>query len=164
MCTRNVLPGYVAIALTITACQAPVQEVRRLSEEDVAAIQTVFAVHIQNSLGSDWAADAALYSEEAVELPPNGAPIRGLAAITAGRAQVGRVLDFTLNIVEIDGSGDLAYAWNSYSLTSVLSGAAEAITVTGRALVILRKQPDGSWVMHRVIWNSDQPPPDEGGD
>ncbi len=93
-----------------------------------------------------------------------GPPIRGLAAISAARAQLDRVLDFTLNIVEIDGSGDFAYAWNSYSLTSVLSGAAEAITATGRALVILRKQPDGSWVMHRVIWNSDQPPPDEGGD
>ncbi len=73
MCTHNALPGYMAIALTITACQAPVQEVRRLSEEDVAAIRTVFVVHIQNSLRSDWAADAALYAEDAVELPPNGA-------------------------------------------------------------------------------------------
>ena len=57
-------------------------------------------------------------------------------------------------------SGDLAYAWNSYSLTSVLSGAVEAITATGRALVILRKQPDGSWLFHRVIWNSDLPLPE----
>lgn len=164
MYARNALPGYVVIALAITACQPPVQEVGRLSEEDVAAIRTVFAVHRQNALGSDWAADAALYAEDAVELPPNGAPIRGRVAIQAARAQLDRVSDFTMNIAEIDGSGDFAYAWNSYSLTTVLAGAADAITDTGKALVILRKQPDGSWLMHRVIWNADPPPPDEGGD
>jgi len=164
MRARNGMPGYVMIALTITACQPAIQEVRRLSEEDVAAIRTVFTVHRQNALASDWAADAVLYAEDAVELPPNGVPIQGRAAIQAARAQLDRVPDFTLNIVEIDGSGDLAYAWNSYSLTSVPAGATEAITVTGRALVILRKQPDASWLMHRVIWNSDQPPPDESGD
>ena len=164
MFARNAVLGWVAIALTSTACQPPVQEVSRLSEEDVAAIRTFFEVHRQNALASDWAADAALYAEDAVRLPPNGAPIRGRTAIQAALAQVHTVLDFTVNTVEIDGRGDLAYAWNSYSVTSVLEGAAEATTATGKALVILRKQPDGSWLFHRVIWNSDEPPPDERGD
>jgi uncharacterized protein (TIGR02246 family) len=164
MVARNALLGWVAITLTSTACQPPVQEVSRLSEDDVAAIRTFFEVHRQNALASDWAADAALYAEDAVRLPPNGGPIRGRAAIQAALAQVDTVLDFTVNTVEIDGRRDLAYAWNSYSVTSVLGGTAEPITATGKALVILRKQPDGSWLFHRVIWNSDEPPPAERGD
>lgn len=70
--THNALPIHLAIALTIVACQPSVQGVTRLSEEDMAAIRTVFAVHRQNAPRSDWAADAALYTEDAVELPPNG--------------------------------------------------------------------------------------------
>jgi len=160
MNVRNRSLVLLALALASTACQPPVQEVSRLSEDDVAAIRTVFEVHRQNALASDWAADAALHAEDAVRLPPNGAPIRGRAAIQAALAQVDTVLDFTVNTVEIDGRGDLAYAWTSYSMSSVLEGAAEAITATGRALVILRKQPDGSWLFHRVIWNSDLPLPE----
>lgn len=75
---------------------------------------------------------------------------------------MGRVLAFALNIVEINGSGDLAHVWNNYSLTTVPAGTTEALTTTGKALVMLRKQPAGEWVMHRVIWNPDEPSPDEG--
>ncbi len=161
MFTRNVLLAWVAIALTITACQPPAQEVSRLSQEDVAAIQSLFEIHRQNALASDWAADAALYTEDAVRLPPSGTAIRGRAAIQAASAQVDTVLEFTHNAVEIQGRGDLAYAWNSYSMSFVLRGSAEPSTATGKALVILRKQPDGSWLFHRVIWNSDQSPAEE---
>jgi ketosteroid isomerase-like protein len=161
MITRNALVAWVAIALTSTACQPPAQEVRPLSEEDVAAIHNFFEVHTQNVLASDWAADAALRTEDAVRLPPNGAAIRGRAAIQAALAQVDTVLDYTMSAVELDGRGDLAYAWVAYSLTSVLQGSVEPIRDTGKALVILQKQPDGSWMFHRVIWNSDEPPPQD---
>lgn len=164
MIARNALVAWVAIALTSTACQPPAQEVRPLSEEDVAAIRSFFEVHTQNVLASDWAADAALYTEDAVRLPPNGAAIRGRAAIQAALAQVDTVLDFTESAVELDGRGDLAYAWVAYSLTAVLQGSVEPIRDTGKALVILRKQPDGFWMFHRVIWNSDGPPADEGAE
>ena len=66
MIARNALVAWVAIALTSTACQTPAQEVRPLSEEDVAAIRNFFEVHTQNVLASDWAADAALRTEDAV--------------------------------------------------------------------------------------------------
>lgn len=153
----NALLVWVAIALTITSCQPPAREVGPLSEKAVAAIRSLFESHVQNVLASDWAADAALHTEDAVRLPPNGAAIRGRAAIQAALAQVDTVLDFTHSIVEIDGRGDMAYAWVAYSLTSVLKGSAKSIMDTGKALLILRKQQDGSWLFFRVIWNSDKP-------
>lgn len=160
MFARYAVLGWLAMALTSTACQQPAQEVGRLSEDDVAAIRDFLEVHRGQALAGDWEADAVLYTEDAVRLPPNGPPIRGRAAIQAAMAQVDTVLDFTFNTVEIDGRGDLAYVWNSYSVTSVPEGAVEPTTATGKAILILRKQPDGSWLFHRVIWNSNEPPPE----
>jgi uncharacterized protein (TIGR02246 family) len=164
MFARNALPAWIAIALASTACQPPAQEIGGLSEQDVAAIQSLFERHRQNALAGDWAADAALYTEDAVRLPPAGNAIRGRAAIQAALAQVDTVLDFTVKTVEIDGRGDLAYALNSYSVSLVMRGSAEPSTDAGRALVILRKQADGSWLFHRVIWNSNEPPPEKRAD
>ncbi len=164
MNTQRALLVALTLALASTACQPPSQEAGPLSEEDVAAIRSFFEVHTQNVLASDWAADAALYTEDAVRLPPNGATIRGRAAIQAALAQVDTVLDYTPSAVEVDGRGDLAYAWVAYSLTSVLQGSVEPIRDTGKALVILRKQPDGSWMFLRVIWNSDLPLTEDGSE
>ena len=47
----------------------------------------------------------------------------------------------------------------SYSATVTREGMAEPMTDTGKYLVLLRKQADGSWLMTTVIWNSDAPPP-----
>jgi ketosteroid isomerase-like protein len=158
MIPRNTLAAWAAIALTSTACQPTAEDVRPLSEEEVAAIHSFFAVHTENVLASDWVADAALYTEDAVRLPPNGAAIRGRAAIHAALAQVDTVLDFTESTVELEGRGDLAYAWVAYSLTAVLQGSVEPFRDAGEALVILRKQPEGSWMFSRVIWNAGKPP------
>ena len=74
-------------------------------------------------------------------------------AILTALPQYGKPTAFTLESPEIDGRGDLAYAWERFSYTS------SKLVITGRGLVIFRKQPDGSWLADRVIWNSDQPLP-----
>ncbi len=153
MFKHNVLVAWVTIALMCTACQPSVKEVSLLSEKDVAAIRSFFDIHTKNALAGDWAADAALYTEDAVRLPPNGEAIRGRAAIQAALEQVDTVTYFTHNIIEIDGRGDLAYVWVAYSLTFVSKGSTDPIRATGKALMILRKQPDGAWMFHRVMWN-----------
>ncbi len=163
MRVRTTLTAVLALALASTACQPPAQEAAGLSDEDVAAIGSFFEVHTQYALASDWDADAALYTEDAVRLPPNGEPIRGRAAIQSALAQIETVLDYTISVVELDGGGDLAYAWVAYSVTTVIQGSVEPIKSTGKALAILRKQPDSSWMFSRVIWNSDLPLPEGSG-
>ncbi len=39
----------------------------------------------------------------------------------------------------------------------------EPITDVGKFLAILRKQPDGSWLVSHAIYNADAPPPPMGG-
>ena len=157
MSTRSIVL-VMALALTFSACPAP--QVGQLSEEDVAAIRSTREAYVQAVLAGDWAAAAALHTDEAVRMPPNAPDVRGRAAIEASLAEIDTVTEFTLTSVEIDGRDGLAYGWQTLSITFVRKGVPGPITATGRGLVTWRKQPDGSWLADRVVWNSDQPLPE----
>lgn len=152
------LTACAAVTLAVAACR-PAAEAGGLSDRDVAAIKELEARWVQIVLGGDWAAGAAVHTEDAVRMPPNASDVRGREAIEASLAELGNVTDFTLTSVEIDGRDNLAYAWETGSITFIPKGESEAVTDRFRALVTFRKQPDGSWLADRVIWNSDQPPP-----
>jgi uncharacterized protein (TIGR02246 family) len=129
------------------------------SEADLTAIHQVFEQHREFSFAGDNDADALLYSEDAVRLPPNGPPIEGREAILASMAQFDSVLKFDLEMIEVEGSGDLAYVWNDYKLSVISRGSSEPVSSSGKAILILRRGSDGQWLFHRVIWNSNDPPP-----
>jgi uncharacterized protein (TIGR02246 family) len=108
----------------------------------------------------DWAALAALYTEDAVWMPPNQPIIRGRAAIQAWNEASPTYTEFNLTVEEIDGRGDLAYVLGTYSSTIALEGAPEPIQDTGKYIEIRRKQEDGSWLIAVDIFNSDLPLPE----
>ena len=147
-------------------CQQPVEEVveeavaevAALSDEDVAAIKASTEENVQAVRSKDWAALAALYTDDAVVMPPNESIIRGRAAIQAWAETYPWVTEFNLTIEEIDGFGNLAYVRNASSTTMEPEGAPEPIRSTGKGIEIRRKQQDGSWLIAIDIWNSDLPP------
>ncbi|TMQ47263.1 MAG: DUF4440 domain-containing protein [Candidatus Eisenbacteria bacterium] len=147
--------------LLVTACAGGSAPPAGLTTEDVAAIKNTERRWVQAVLAGDGSAGLALHTADAVRMPPNERDIRGRAALEAAlRGAAKPPTAFTLTSTEIDGRGDLAYAVETFSIT--LPGAKETtkpVTQTGRGLVIMRKQPDGSWLASRVIWNSDQPAP-----
>jgi ketosteroid isomerase-like protein len=67
------------------------------------------------------------------------------------------ITELTATTAEIDGLGTLAYLRGAYTETFTIGDAPEPISVTGKHLAILRRQPDGSWLITRWIWNSDEP-------
>jgi len=165
MSTRSVLLAALALALASAACQPPAQEAGPLSEEDVAAIRAAAQSYTEAMLTGDWAAAVAVFTEDAVRMPPNAPAIQGHEAIRAGfEAEPVTYTDFTNTPTEIDGRGDLAYARGPYSLTFTLEGIAEPITDRGKYVAIFRKQADGSWLAAVDTWNSDLPLPEEGAE
>jgi len=105
----------------------------------------------------------ALYTEDVVEMPPNMPLRNGKAAAEAEAAAATnpQPSTFSLTPAETEGVGDLAYDRGSYSFTMSMEGMPEPMTDTGKYIVLLRKQADGSWLMSVTMWNSDLPIPDQ---
>ncbi len=162
MSARSILLAAFALVVTSTACQPAAQEEASgaLPDDDLAAIGDVRESYKQATLAGDWAAVAALYAPDGVRMPPNQAIEEGRAAIQAGSAEGASVTDQTITSVELDGRGGLAYDRGTYSITLRVEGMPEPVTDTGKYLVTLEKQADGSWLLTSLIFNSDLPLPE----
>lgn len=147
----------------VAACQPAAT---LLSDEDIAAIRSLDASYAQAILSEDADAIAALYAEDGIEMPPNAPANVGREIIrqwyTTSVFPVYDFDDFTITPGEIDGVNGLAFNRGTYSSTTV-EGTSVSETVTGKYVVIARRQADGTWLWSVDIWNVDSPlPPTEG--
>jgi ketosteroid isomerase-like protein len=145
---------FLPCAIMLTACQPQPQP---LSDEDVAAIRGVVQAFNEAALAGDFSTAVESYAGDAVFMPPNDPIYEGREAEVAHLEATPPVLSYSSAPVEVDGSGDLAYARGAYSL-SLLVGA-DTVAMEGKWVHIFRKQPDGSWLITLDIWNSDHPSP-----
>ena len=137
-----------------SACrQGPVP----LSDTDVAAIQQVAADMSQTARTGDWDRMVELFTDDAIRMPPNAPVEHGRETIRAHFGAVDSITQWTVHESEIHGEGDLAYMQEAYTITAFLAGMPGSMTYTGKSLSILRRQPDGTWLIVMDIWNSDEP-------
>jgi uncharacterized protein (TIGR02246 family) len=139
--------------LLVVACSEPappapsVDEVRNAIEAQNRAFGE--AVH-----AGDTAAIGALYSAEGAVLPPNGTKATGRAAVMefwAGALTAG-IASAVLTTEEISyAGGDTATEIGS----AVLSAKDGSVVEEGK-YIVLWKQEDGAWRLHRDIWNSNR--------
>lgn len=138
--------------VALAACQTPGPA--GLSKADKAAIEASSRTFVEKANAGDWEALAALYTENAVVLPPNQSAVQGRANLQAWFEAFPPLTDFSLENVEIDGCGDLAFVRGNYKMTLTPEGASPIID-SGKFIEIRRKQADGSWPLARDIFNSD---------
>jgi uncharacterized protein (TIGR02246 family) len=127
-----------------------------LTDADRAAIGEVTKAFEAAARGGDWAALAALYTEDAVLLPPNAPEVEGRENIREHFASYPPLTRFSLEPLEIDGRGDLAYVRGRYALTMAVSDT-QAVDDHGKYLEIRQRQADGSWLYIRDMYSSDVP-------
>jgi len=152
---RLIVTIGLAICLGFSVgCQRPTG----LSEADRTAIRKADETDMMMMIAKDWKGDLALYTEDAIQLPPNQAALQGKAAIQAWYEAFPPFSNFQEQSLEIEGQADLAYNRGTYSMTVTPPGAAP-IEDRGKYLTIYRKQADGSWKIARVMFNSDLPLP-----
>ena len=70
------------------------------------------------------------------------------------------ITEMNLEFNAVEGCGDIAYAYLTYKETYSFEGEDEPIEDEGKALTVLHKQPDGSWLFAYWMWNSDLPLPE----
>lgn len=128
-----------------------------LTEADKTAIRAVTDSFVANARARRDSANALLFTEDATFMPPNDGPVEGRAAIRAWLAAFPPMSEFTVTAVEIDGRGDLAYVRGTYALTIAAASGRPAMPDHGKFLEVRRRQPDGRWLVHIDIFNSDVP-------
>lgn len=112
------------------------------------AIETTIRRYVSASNQGDAATLASLYAEDAMLLPPDHEPIKGRAAIGAFWEQgTDEGLEVTNLDVEVDGN--LGYLVGRYHLPATDDEPADS----GKYVMCLKRQRDGSWKVTADIWN-----------
>lgn len=163
---KYALAGAAVLSLAACATEEPPAESAPAAAEDAAAArQAIDAVNAQWEeayRSGDLAAQSALYTEDGTLMPPGMETVQGRAAVQQvfeGARQAG-VTAFDLETVEVEVSGDYAYEVGKYTAYAQPEGAAEPVAVdNGKFIVVWKKQADGSWKLHRDIYNSSVPAP-----
>jgi len=144
-----------ASLVVISACAPPPPA--GLSAADRAAIEQAAVDWETNANAGDWAAVAALYAEDATVLPPNQPATSGRASVQESFEAMPAGAQISLEIVRVDGVGDLAYTYGTYNMTVTMGE--ETTTDVGKYIEVRHRQADGSWPIIFDIWNSDAPLP-----
>ncbi len=137
-----------------------------LAEEDRQGIAQLPIKYVERALTDDWDAVADLYHEDAIVMPPDRPPVVGRDNIRQFLAQLlgtegGVTLEsFSVDVVELQKVGDLAYARATYQFEISMTVDDEEITVHNRGpyMNILRSDEAGDWRIYRQIINRDHPP------
>ena len=144
------------VLISLAGCS---REQRQASAETAA--QAIWKEYTESLNSGDIERWLALWTEDGVQMPPDEAAIVGKDNI---RARNEAVLDrFTLDIGitnnEVETGGKWAYSRGTYKARLMPKAGGRPISIDGKYMTILARQPDGSWKIHRDIFNSNAAPP-----
>lgn len=133
------------------------------SDADSIAIRQQAERWVKASDQQNADALAALYTEDALMLPPGAPPMAGRDRIhSLFEQQFKQFADADMNVEfethELKVAGDWAWRRGSYVLT-IDPDDGEKIRVEDKFIDIWKRGADGRWRIARDIWNHTTPPP-----
>jgi len=146
----------VVVMFALSGCSGSVDSMQTevsASKVELGQMNRDFAAALN---AKDAKAAAALYTEDAVLIPPGEPVVRGREAIEEywrGAIESGGVRDVSVETMDALSSGSLGYETGSFVLTA--NGPdGEAVVDRGRYVELLRREPDGRWLSTHGIWNA----------
>ena len=151
--------------LVFVSCQQALTEPQGLTDADKEKINALRETFEKAFLAEDVSGLTALYTEDALMMPPNAELVRGKADIQklfeGVSGQEGELTGYSETQVEVFGEGGVAHEIKTIISSGKPPGSETSITYKSKTVWILRKQDDGTWKIAVDIWNSDQPPPQQ---
>ncbi len=126
-----------------------------------AARKAIERLHRRDMLASaagDFTALRALVDDDAVMLPPGGAPQRGIKEIDAafertnGAPETHEVIDYKLEFEEVKIFGNYAVEWGAIRGTTREITSGRIVNSEYHVMRVLRRQRNGTWKVYRSIW------------
>jgi uncharacterized protein (TIGR02246 family) len=135
---------------------APTTDVNAVTD----AVNAIWREYEASLLAGDADRWIALWAEDGVQLPPGTTKVEGKEAIYAGivsdlDAYV--YTEFVITPEELSVDGDIAISRGVYTVTFVAKAGGDPMQVDGKYMTFIHKQPDGTWKIHRDIFNSNVP-------
>ena len=121
----------------------------RPSTADRRGVEATVNRYVEATNSGDAEALARLYEDDAVLLPPDHQPIEGRAAIGEFWRQ-GTDEGLEVTTLRLDVEGGLGYLVAQYTLPETDEEPADS----GKTVMCLKRQRDGSWKVTADIWNS----------
>ena len=155
--TRTFLFTAACLALTLGCTPPPSAE---LTDADRDAIRQFLDEVARNLSPEDNEAWANGFTEDGLMMFQNTPVIRGRQAIRAwgeDTTETGSpvALSVSFSDIEIHGSGD--WAWATSNVVATFEGVDGPVAL--KQLVVLERQPDGTWLTAAAHVSSDLPPP-----
>jgi uncharacterized protein (TIGR02246 family) len=118
---------------------------------DEQAIRKLIALWHSATAAGDVDTVLGLMTEDVIFLVAGQPPMRGHSAFERGLRGVlaQHRIESTGEIQEIEISGSLAYCWSMLTVRVAPIAGGDASVRKGSALSILRRQPNGSWMVAR---------------
>ena len=117
--------------------------------------------HILDALSSgDADAYVACFAADAMLMPPGAEAVTGKDAIRAWVAGLFNQFDVTVQVFrqELHFTSDWAFERHNYALTATPKNGGTPSVDRGKAVVISKRGPDGSWKGYIDCWNSNSSP------
>lgn len=156
------LTALTLFLFPLTACapapeSAPEMEDTRAQDE--AAIRALRDAFLDSQQAGDAERNASFYADDAIIMNPGAPSEKGINAIRTGLA--GFFDDYEWDaqepIEELQVTGDWAFTRTTWSGARTDKATGTAVTVSGKAVHIYRRQPDGAWKIAIDIYNFDHP-------
>jgi uncharacterized protein (TIGR02246 family) len=125
--------------------------------QDLAAIEKLLSQDIAATVSRDTAALNDLWTEDAVRLQQGEPDDIGKQAIRATNERFKaatpelRVLTYVPENKEVTVMDGWAFVWGYFTASFVESPGGEVKRFRGKRLMVLKKQPDGSWKSARAM-------------
>ena len=116
---------------------------------DRKAVEATVNRYVEATNKGDADALAQLYEDDAVLLPPDHQPIEGRTAIGEFWRQ-GTDEGLEVTTLRLDVQGGIGYLVGQYTLPETDEEPADS----GKTVMCLKRQQDGSWKVTADIWNS----------
>lgn len=132
-------------------------------ESDVAAIKETlnqYAVGVNSGDFDHW---ISLWADDGVQMPPDAPSRVGKEQIREGMKPAFDQMDLDITIHSIEEAnvyGDLGLTRCTYTLKMTPKAGGKTINAMpdGKALTLVKRQPDGSWKIAYDSFNSNVPP------
>lgn len=161
---KQLLSAFLIVALTaVVSCNSGEANKATTSDAPAFSIDSARAAITASNktFGECWATGdstrfADCYSSDACINPPNMPRMCGSKAIMAffnGGYQMG-VRNIRITTEELFGGPEAVSEIGTYEMF-----ADKNVSIDKGKFIVVWKQENGKWKMHRDVWNSDNPPP-----